>query len=225
MFTARCHAVAKVFWFVYHVAMELQGCFDMLLCSCDTWIFFVKNCLKILQKMLYNLKVSWSLICYIASLRVSFCRSRGLTWTVLLGLQHWQLLGKIWCCSETIIGHKRISGKELRGWKWKASYLVSQSFIMRSETDQISWRGLLKLFDIVLFPAPPCSQCICGPDQSCALYYWFNLNKTSCSIKEKSHVKKPAVLWVSVEPSRSWSSMWRKGFYLCAESKSLWHIY
>lgn len=150
MFTACCHAVAKVFWFFfYHVAMELQGCFDMLLCSCDTWKKSVKNYFKILLKILHNLKVSWSLICYIASLRGSFwwsyCRSRGLTWTVLLGLQHWQLLGKIWCCSETIIGHKCISGKELRGWKWKASYFSftakSKSFYhaLRDWPDFVTW--------------------------------------------------------------------------------------
>lgn len=155
MFTARCHAVAKVFWFVYHVAMELQGCFDMLLCSCDTWNFyFVKNCLKILLKMLYNLKVSWSLICYIASLRVSFwwtcCRSRGLTWTVLLGLQHWQLLGKIWCCSETIIGHKRISGKELRGWKWKASYF-SFTVLLSCAQRLARFRDVASLSCLILF--------------------------------------------------------------------------
>lgn len=76
----------------------------------------------------------------------------------------------------------------------KPLILVSQQcqrpFIMRSETDQILWRGLLKMLDIVLFPLPPCSQCVCGPDQSCVLYNWFNLNKTSCVIKQQSRVKK-----------------------------------
>jgi len=155
MFTARCHAVAKVFWFVYHVAMELQGCFDMLLSSCYTWNFCCcQKLLKILLKMLYNLKVSWSLICYIASLRVSFwwtcCRSRGLTWTVLLDLQHWQLLGKIWCCSETIIGHKRISGKELRGCKWKASYF-SFTVLLSCAQRLTRFRDVASLSCLILF--------------------------------------------------------------------------
>lgn len=145
-----------------------------------------------------------------------FCGSCGLTWTIL-SPQHWQLLGKICTAQKQLqvinASVARSCGDESR----KPLILVSQQcqspFIVRSETDQISWRGLLKLFDIVLFPAPPCSQCVCGPDQSCVLYNWFNLNKTSCVIKQQSRVKKPTVpgirksFWVSIQRIQDFTSV------------------